>query len=92
MVNNLHINQLSLTLPAVLGARRHSIARLLRAELGKRRWPQARWQQLAAIELRLSCVQTNLAIARALATAMEAAVTARHCAEVNGASAPRKMS
>jgi len=66
----LHIASLTLELPASLGARKHSILRLLRAELSRLEWPGGDLQQVAVPPLALTCQQTNLAIARALAQAL----------------------
>lgn len=71
----LHIASLTLELPASLGARKHSILRLLRAELSRLEWPGGDLQQVAVPPLALTCQQTNLAIARALAQALLKSVT-----------------
>ena len=67
---DLFIATLDLELPASLGARKHSIVRLLRAELNRLEWPGGELQELVLPPLVLSCQQTNLAIARALAQAL----------------------
>lgn len=71
----LYIASLTLELPASLGARKHSILRLLRAELSRLEWPGGDLQEVAVPPLTLACQQTNLAIARALAQALLKSVT-----------------
>ncbi|MGB3610185.1 MAG: hypothetical protein WA987_07375 [Cellvibrio sp.] len=74
---DLHIASLSLELPASLGARKHSIVRLLRAELSRLEWPGGDLPEVAVPPLMLPCQQTNLAIAQALAQALLASVNDR---------------
>lgn len=76
---SLYIAALNLELPASLGARKHSIVRLLRAELSRLEWPGGDLTEIAVPPLALSCQQTNLAIARALAQALLASV----CSSLN---------
>lgn len=71
---DLFLASLNLELPASLGARKHSIVRLLRAELSRLEWPGGDLTEIAVPPLMLSCQQTNLAIARALAQALLASV------------------
>lgn len=66
----LQIASLTVELPASLGARKHSILRLLRAELSRIEWPGGDLEEVAVPPLALTCKQTNLAIARALAAAL----------------------
>ena len=66
----LQIASLTLELPASLGARKHSIVRLLRTELGRLEWPGGDLPEVVLPPLALSCQQTNLAIARTLARAL----------------------
>lgn len=66
----LHIASLTLELPASLGARKHSILRLLRAELSRLEWPGGDLREVVVPTLALTCQQTNLAIARTLAQAL----------------------
>jgi len=74
---DLHIACLNLELPASLGARKHSILRLLRAELSRLEWAGGDLPEVAVPPLVLACQQTNLAIARALAQALLASVNNR---------------
>lgn len=64
------IASLTVELPVSLGARKHSILRLLRAELSRLEWPGGDLQEVAVPPLALTCKQTNLAIARTLAKAL----------------------
>lgn len=64
------IDSLMLELPASLGARKHSIVRLLRAELLRLTWPEGELGNLVVPPLALSSKQTNVAIARQLARAL----------------------
>ena len=64
------IDSFTLELPASLGARKHSILRLLRAELSRRHWPAGQLAQLNLAPVTVSSQQTNLAIASHLATAL----------------------
>lgn len=66
----LQIASLTVEFPVSLGARKHSILRLLRAELSRIEWPGGDLQAVAVPPLTLTCKQTNLAIARALAEAL----------------------
>jgi hypothetical protein len=77
---NLQIGTLELELPASLGARKHSIVRLLRAELSRLDWPGGDLAAVAVPPLQLSSRQTNLAIARCVAQALLASVQ-RHLAQ-----------
>lgn len=70
----LQIASLTVELPASLGARKHSILRLLRAELSRLEWPGGDLEVVAVPPLALTCQQTNLAIARALAEALLSSV------------------
>lgn len=74
---DLQIASLTVELPASLGARKHSIVRLLRAELGRIEWPGGDVPEVVVPPLALSCQQTNLAIARALAQALLASLNQR---------------
>lgn len=67
---DLYIASLNLELPASLGARKHSIVRLLRAELNRLAWPAGELPELVLPPLTVASQQTNLAIARALAQAL----------------------
>ncbi len=64
------ISSLTVELPASFGARKHSIVRLLSAELSRLEWPGGDLPAVTVPPLALSGQQTNLAIARALAQAL----------------------
>lgn len=65
---NLNIDQLNMELPYRLGSRRHAILQQLRVELMRFQWPMGSWSSLEVPPLQLSSKQTNIAIAKQIAT------------------------
>jgi hypothetical protein len=71
---NMRIDQLNVELPESLGARKHSILRLVRQELMRFDWPEAEIEKFSMPTISISSQQTNLSIARSIVKSLVVSV------------------